>query len=136
MKKKEKNSDYSSCQIKPYPTDGKIISNSIFDKNRFHKAPKIEYPFIFTKAYVNRFIRSSCRAPRAPKNTVFRKTHSKFEVTRFRVGRRFRLKGCDFENILYMKISFYPRVFNNLGCEFFIKKKKLIFSLSRKATTR
>ena len=95
-------------------TDGKMISNSIFDKNRFHKAPKIEYPFIFTKVYVNRLIRSSCRAPHAPNNTVFRKTHSKFEVTRLRGNRRFRSTGCDFKNILYMKISFYPRVFNIL----------------------
>ena len=95
-------------------TDRKIIYNSIFDKNRFYKAPKIEYSFIFTKVYVNRFIRSSCRAPYAPENIVFKKTHSKFEVARFRAGRRFRSTGCDIKNILNMKISFYPRVFNTL----------------------
>ena len=108
-------------------TDGKIISNSIFDQNRFHKAQKIEYPFIFIKVYVNRFIRSSCIAPRAPKNTVFRKTHSKFEVTRFRVSQRFRSTSWDFINILYMKISFYPRVFNTSKIRIMQETKKRFF---------
>ena len=88
-------------------TDGIIISNSIFDQNRFHNAPQIEFNFIFMKVYVNRFIRSSCRAPRAMKNAVFRKTHSKFESTRVPDRRRFCSTDCDFKNILYWIDNWY-----------------------------
>ena len=135
-KKEIQNGWSSSCQIKPYTAYLGLRGCS----TAMSVSAEEENPFL-----IQFFIKIASIRPRKLNflslswryicESVHTVEHSKFEVTRFTVGWRFRSTGCDLKNILYIKISSLPTCSQYFRDANFSKDKKSIFSSSRTATS-